>query len=762
MEQQKFFKKIMWMLAVVFVIGIAPCGLEAKASVVDSGTCGAVGNEENVAWTFDSDGVLTVSGQGAINDYVIYGNNEPPWYQYKRKINKIVIGEGITCIGNCAFNDLQETELVLPTSSLKEIGTSAFYENKLLRELHLPDTVTKLGSHSFYGCWSLSEVEIPGSIKEIPTFAFVCTGIKNFIAHEGVSSIRDYFVSSGVERIHLPSTLTQIEDMQYLNELSVICGKFEAAQRYAFSNDIPYLDMLKKYDISSAEMVLSEVIPFDTIDGAWHCTGREIRPEFKVKYILDGIQIYLKEGKEYQISYSNNIEPGTATVTMTGIGCFTGKKFVNFDIYEQISECDINLSNASVQYDGTEKKPAVEVAYQGKELKEGTDYTLSYANNIEEGTARIIIIGKNGYKGTKVVTYQIYKKSIEQCDVNLAYTSVQADGTEKKPAVTVKDEMGNPLQENVDYTLEYQDTVYPGQATVKVSGKNLYKGTKSVPYQIEGISIEDAEFALNETIFTYDGSAKRPSVSVTLDGKALILETDYQVSYKDNVNEGTAYAIIQGNGIYTGAVSMSFTILPYSAGKESVYSQGDTFLSGNFVYEVMDDEELEVEVSSASKKNLTKAVIPATIKCEGITYKVTSIGQKAFYKNTKIKSVEVGNNVTSIENYAFYGCKNMTSLKLGKKVEVIGSSAFRKCTKLTAVTLPKSMEELGKNAFYGCSKLKTITINANSVIDIEEGAIKGISNKAVIKVPKKHYKKYQKKLTGRTGYKKKTMKLKKK
>lgn len=207
---------------------------------------------------------------------------------------------------------------------------------------------------------------------------------------------------------------------------------------------------------------------------------------------------------------------------------------------------------------------------------------------------------------------------------------------------------------------------------------------------------------------------------------------------------------------------MSFTILPYSAGKESVYSQGDTFLSGNFVYEVMDDEALEVEVSSTSKKNLTKAVIPATIKCEGITYKVTSIGQKAFYKNTKIKSVEVGNNVTSIENYAFYGCKNMASLKLGKKVEVIGSSAFRKCTKLTAVTLPKSMEELGKNAFYGCSKLKTITINANSVIDIEEGAIKGISNKAVIKVPKKHYKKYQKKLTSRTGYKKKTMKLKKK
>lgn len=64
--------------------------------------------------------------------------------------------------------------------------------------------------------------------------------------------------------------------------------------------------------------------------------------------------------------------------------------------------------------------------------------------------------------------------------------------------------------------------------------------------------------------------------------------------------------------------------------------------------------------------------------------------------------------------------------------------------------------------FHRSERKRSNTINANSVIDIEEGAIKGISNKAVIKVPKKHYKKYQKKLTGSTGYKKKTMKLKKK
>ena len=64
MKKQKLMQKIMFVLVIVFVIGIAPCGLEAKASIVDSGTCGAEGNEENVTWTFDSDGVLTISGEG--------------------------------------------------------------------------------------------------------------------------------------------------------------------------------------------------------------------------------------------------------------------------------------------------------------------------------------------------------------------------------------------------------------------------------------------------------------------------------------------------------------------------------------------------------------------------------------------------------------------------------------------------------------------------------------------------------------------------
>ena len=112
---------------------------------------------------------------------------------------------------------------------------------------------------------------------------------------------------------------------------------------------------------------------------------------------------------------------------------------------------------------------------------------------------------------------------------------------------------------------------------------------------------------------------------------------------------------------------------------------------------------------------MSKLVIPATVKIDGKKYKVTSIGKRAFYKNTKLKTVVTGKNVTKIKNSAFCGCKN----------------------------------------------LKSITINAASVIDISDNAIKGIYKKAVIKVPKKLVKKYEKKLNGKTGFKR-SMKVKKK
>ncbi len=799
----------------------------------DYGTCGAEGNEGDVIWIYDGDGTLTISGIGEMSDFEQGGS---PWYKFRNKTTKIIIEDGITSIGCTSFYNFGLVdEIEYPKDSLKGIGAAAFASNGMLRSITIPESVTRIGDHAYHSCSSLEEVRIPGSVSIISEGTFGhCSNLKNIVLEEGVSEIQDRAFGDDLilQRIELPGTITKIAAQTFgdsKDSSPIIYGKTDCVKEFALENGYIYVDAKKRYNLENCFIQLD--------NDQYIYTGNAIQPTFSVMYDIDGSRIPLYQSYDYEVSYSDNIEQGTAVATVTGRGNYTGSKNVAYTIYTPISDCEINLSYTNIQYDGSEKKPDVEVKFQGKELTEGEDYILTYSNNIEEGeaqvtitgidgykgskilyyqinknsledcevnlaydsisydgsekkpdvevkyqgnkltegtdysltyentveegTATVTIIGKGAYKGTKTISYWIYKKSLEDCEENIAYTSVQADGTAKRPHITVKNENGDLLNENTDYILEYRNNIYPGEAVVTIIGKGIYKGKKEVSYQITGISVEKAEVVLNETIFTYDGSPKCPSVSVNMNGKTLMSERDYQVSYRDNVNEGTAYVIIRGMGIYTDAISIGFTILPYSAGKESVYDKGDTLISGNYIYEVTDDENYELELSGTSQKNISNVVIPATVKSGGITYKVTSIGVKAFYKNAKIRKVTIGNNVENIENYAFYGCRNITSVKFGRNVELIGGSSFRKCTKLASITLPKSMEELGKNAFYGCKKLKTITINASSVIDIEENAIKGISKKAVIKVPSKHLKKYRKKFKTNTGYKK-TMKIKKK
>ncbi len=268
-------------------------------------------------------------------------------------------------------------------------------------------------------------------------------------------------------------------------------------------------------------------------------------------------------------------------------------------------------------------------------------------------------------------------------------------------------------------------------------------------------SIKEANITLNESVFAYDGSEKKPSVtSVVLDGKTLKKKVDYTVRYSNNTNIGIGVVTVTGKGNYCDSASCTFKIIK---GSGHTLDEGETFVSKSFNFTVTDEEDHEVEVISLNKKTKNVA-IPGTVKVAGVSYKVTSIGLKAFYKDTTIQSLIIPNTVETIENYAFYGCTQLKTVKVGKKVEEIGTSAFRKCNKLETLTLPKSMNEIGKNAFKDCKRLKKLTINANEVVDIEQNAITGTSKKLVINVPNNLIKKYKKEFTKKTGFLK-TMKI---
>ncbi|MBQ5675290.1 MAG: leucine-rich repeat domain-containing protein [Lachnospiraceae bacterium] len=138
--------------------------------------------------------------------------------------------------------------------------------------------------------------------------------------------------------------------------------------------------------------------------------------------------------------------------------------------------------------------------------------------------------------------------------------------------------------------------------------------------------------------------------------------------------------------------------------------------------------------------------IPNTITVDNKTYKVTSIAEDAFEKDTVLTKVTIGSNITSIGTSAFFGCKKLTTVTIGNNVTKIGEKAFYKCEKLKKITIPSRVSSIGKQAFYGCKKLKSITIKTTKLTSKKVGskAFKGIYAKATIKVPKKKLNTYKK------------------
>ena len=126
--------------------------------------------------------------------------------------------------------------------------------------------------------------------------------------------------------------------------------------------------------------------------------------------------------------------------------------------------------------------------------------------------------------------------------------------------------------------------------------------------------------------------------------------------------------------------------------------------------------------------------IPATVTYEGVTYSVTSIGEKAFYEFSGLTAITLPEGVTSIGDWAFHGCSGLTAITLPESVTRIGNYACQHCSSLTTITIPEGVTSIGGGAFWGCSSLTSITI-PESVTSIGSGAFGYCSSLTSITIP---------------------------
>ena len=268
---------------------------------------------------------------------------------------------------------------------------------------------------------------------------------------------------------------------------------------------------------------------------------------------------------------------GTAVITAqtSHLGLTaTCQVVVNDPVLIDINEATVS-GVRSQTYNGKAITPNPVVKMGSVTLVYGTDYDLSYSHNTDAGRGTINIIGMGQYTNVKKVAFAISPAFISNVTVK-GITDKTYDGSAQTQDL-VLEYNSITLTKNIDYTLIYERNINVGTARILISGRDNFTGTALKSFQILPKSIENDDID-DIPAQTYTGDACEPSVTVTVNNKALTPGTDFTVSYSSNIDPGAASVIITGRGNYTGTIKPTFIIYPvgwYPENDERYYYKED-------------------------------------------------------------------------------------------------------------------------------------------------------------------------------------------
>ena len=270
---------VSFILAVLLICPLLPTSVFA-ADIVASGTCGAQG--DNLAWTLDSDGTLTISGTGEMHDYnYYYLDNRTPWFDYNEQIKTVIVKSGVTSIGTYAFYDFGALTQVDIADTVTSIGDYAFFECWVLSNVVLRNGITSIGDEAFGSCWALSDITLPASLISIGEGAFSgCNKLEQIIIPNSVTSIGELAFGGcdALNSVSIPASVTHIGDGAFGG-----CGKLwkidvaEDNPNYCSYNGALFnkdKTCLLRYEVHQYEIIY-QIPDGVTSIGAWAFSGND-------------------------------------------------------------------------------------------------------------------------------------------------------------------------------------------------------------------------------------------------------------------------------------------------------------------------------------------------------------------------------------------------------------------------------------------------------------------------------------------------------
>ena len=270
----------------------------------------------------------------------------------------------------------------------------------------------------------------------------------------------------------------------------------------------------------------------------------------------------LKRLRDYEMS----IEPdrmndtGTYDVMLMGVNNYSGSRLMKVTIMDGISVKKLSLGRIKdQQWTGAEIMPAIDIKYKNEIVTRGIDVT--YENNIDAGTAYLVITGNNEpfkenvrFAGQVRVPFKIKGRNISGASIKVEKTVYT--GYACTPRVTVK--LGsNELVEEIDYTVSYKNNKKVGTAQVIVKGCGGYTGKDKTEFEILPCKINSSDIRIDlPTRVYYEKGGPKPKPEITYNNLLLVANRDYTVVYSDNRAAGEIFKVeIEGINNFEGKVT---------------------------------------------------------------------------------------------------------------------------------------------------------------------------------------------------------------
>lgn len=350
---------------------------------------------------------------------------------------------------------------------------------------------------------------------------------------------------------HTPKSTWETTETQHW-KLCRVCEQLATTkEEHSDANSDGYCDVCNYFSGIPVSTLTVASIPDVIYKGSAHTPTPQVKDGNKVLTI----------NTDYTLTYSNNINAGVATITLKGKGNYGGTRAFKFNIRQKSiadGNTNITLSQTTYTYDGNAKTPSVTVKDIARNLNltNNTDYTFSFNNNTNAGTANVSVVGKGNYTGNVLVNFTINKKSVavptyadKTYNGNVQSISALATGYKFSGGTTSATNVGTYTTTAVlDSNYIWNDnTVENKTITWKILPRTMASNVSAI---------------LNETVFTYDGTLKKPGVTVHDNpyNKDLTENVHYKLTYTENVNVGTGKVKVEGINNYSGELNLTFTI----------------------------------------------------------------------------------------------------------------------------------------------------------------------------------------------------------